>query len=211
MDMPKLHPSINTLSHAPIRALRLQWYVRSPLLNQPLQATDHPPDASPLLAPALLQRAQSLTTEHDGLQKTLNSSFDSSTAKRVGELSRVAEAPKEWETSQSSVAERTSMLDDPDQDADLAAIARDELSSETGKLESLARKLDASLTPRHPFADFPCMIEFRQGPGGLEGRYLWTHFSRCTRLRLACASDSLVEYVIIDINFRPGYRFIHLF
>ncbi|KAH8662711.1 hypothetical protein BGZ61DRAFT_144192 [Ilyonectria robusta] len=149
-------------------------------------------DASPLLAPALLQRAQSLTTEHDGLQKTLNSSFDSSTAKRVGELSRVAEALKEWETSQSSVAERTSMLDDPDQDADLAAIARDELSSETGKLESLARKLSASLTPRHPFADFPCMIEFRPGPGGLEGRYfmdtLFKMYKTPTRLcvRLAC-------------------------
>ncbi|KAI8407577.1 hypothetical protein FOFC_13016 [Fusarium oxysporum] len=127
--------------------------------------------ASPLLAPALLQRAQSLTTEHDDLQKTLNNSFDSTIAKRVGELSRVAEALKAWQTSQASVAELTSMLDDPDQDADLAAIARDELSSETGKLESLARRLSASLTPRHPFADFPCMLEFRPGPGGLEGRY----------------------------------------
>ncbi|KAM0553130.1 hypothetical protein ACHAPJ_007680 [Fusarium lateritium] len=128
-------------------------------------------NASSLLAPALLQRAQSLTTEHDDLQKVLNSSFDSNTAKRVGELSRVAEALKAWETSQASVAELTTMIDDPEQDADLASIARDELSSETGKLESLARKLSASLTPRHPFADFPCMIEFRPGPGGLEGRY----------------------------------------
>ncbi|KAG7422831.1 putative peptide chain release factor 1 [Fusarium oxysporum f. sp. raphani] len=128
-------------------------------------------NASPLLAPALLQRAQSLTTEHDDLQKTLNNSFDSTIAKRVGELSRVAEALKAWQTSQASVAELTSMLNDPDQDADLAAIARDELSSETGKLESLARRLSASLTPRHPFADFPCMLEFRPGPGGLEGRY----------------------------------------
>ncbi|WZH47693.1 Peptide chain release factor 1 [Fusarium acuminatum] len=136
-----------------------------------LYAARRAQDASPLLAPALLQRAQSLTTEHDDLQKTLNSSFDSNTAKRVGELSRVAEALKEWESSQASVTELTSMLDDPDQDADLAAIARDELSSETGKLDSLARKLSASLTPRHPFADFPCMIEFRPGPGGLEGRF----------------------------------------
>ncbi|KAF4343640.1 peptide chain release factor 1 [Fusarium beomiforme] len=146
MDMPNLHKSINTLSHAPIHA-------------------------SPLLAPALLQRAQSLTAEHDDLQKTLNNSFDSNIAKRVGELSRVAEALKAWQSSQASVAELTCMLNDPDQDADLAAIARDELSTETGKLESLARRLSASLTPRHPFADFPCMLEFRPGPGGLEGRY----------------------------------------
>lgn len=63
------------------------------------------------------------------------------------------------------------MIDDPNQDADLASIARDELETEQGKLDSLARNLSASLTPRHPFADFPCMIEFRPGPGGLEGRY----------------------------------------
>lgn len=63
------------------------------------------------------------------------------------------------------------MLDDPNQDPDLAAIARDELESEQGKLEALAKNLSASLTPRHPFADFPCMLEFRPGPGGLEGRY----------------------------------------
>ncbi|KAL6915545.1 hypothetical protein ACHAPO_011126 [Fusarium lateritium] len=129
------------------------------------------PDASPLLAPALLQRAQSLTTEHDALQKNLNSSFDSDTAKRVGELSRVAEALKALEKSQSSVKELKQMLDDSSLDQDLAAIAKDELSSETGQLESLSRKLSASLTPRHAFADFPCMLEFRPGPGGLEGRF----------------------------------------
>ncbi|KAM5350250.1 hypothetical protein ACJ41O_006755 [Fusarium nematophilum] len=127
------------------------------------------PDA--LLAPALLQRAQSMTSEHDDLQKTLNSSFDASKAKRVGELSRVASALKALEKAQSSVAELEAMLSDPDQDADLASIAHDELESETGKLEALARNLSASLTPRHPFADLPCMIEFRPGPGGLEGRY----------------------------------------
>ncbi|KAM0424463.1 hypothetical protein ACHAPT_010387 [Fusarium lateritium] len=128
-------------------------------------------DASSLLAPALLQRAQSMTSEYDDLQKTLNASFDSNKAKRVGELSRVAEALKAWEATQASVAELKVMVDDPEQDADLLSIARDELESETGKLESLARNLSASLTPRHPFADFPCMIEFRPGPGGLEGRY----------------------------------------
>lgn len=110
-----------------------------------------------------------MTSEFDQLQKTLNDSFDSTSAKRVGELSRVAEALKAWEKTQASVTELTAMIHD--KDPDLAAIARDELESETGKLESLARNLSASLTPRHPFADFPCMLEFRPGPGGMEGRY----------------------------------------
>ncbi|KAG8410456.1 Peptide chain release factor 1, mitochondrial [Metarhizium acridum] len=60
---------------------------------------------------------------------------------------------------------------DDEQDPDLAAIARDELQAEEAKLGSLEKNLSASLTPRHPFADMPCMIEFRPGPGGLEGRY----------------------------------------
>ena len=64
------------------------------------------------------------------------------------------------------------MLDDPDEaDADLTTIARDELSSELGKLQVLGKKLSESLTPRHTFAEMPCMIEIRPGPGGLEGRY----------------------------------------
>lgn len=123
------------------------------------------------LAPSLLQRAQSLSAEHDELQKTLSTSFDSTKAKRVGELARVATALAAWNKAHASVAELTAMIDDPSQDPDLAEIARDELDAEKARLEPLGKDLSASLTPRHPYADFPCLIEFRPGPGGLEGRY----------------------------------------
>lgn len=63
------------------------------------------------------------------------------------------------------------MAEDPEQDQDLASIAREELETENAKIETLERNLSASLTPRHAFADLPCLIEFRPGPGGLEGRY----------------------------------------
>lgn len=105
------------------------------------------------------------------MQKTLNDSFDAAKAKRVGELRRVAQALEEWERANDSITELRSMTEEPDQDADLAAIARDELDTEVAKLEHLERNLSASLTPRHPFADLPCMLEIRPGPGGLEGRY----------------------------------------
>ncbi|KAJ6782121.1 hypothetical protein PWT90_06662 [Aphanocladium album] len=123
------------------------------------------------LAPSLVLRAKVLTAEHNELQKTLNDSFDATKAKRVGELRRVATALEEWETAKNAIAELRTMAQEPDQDADLAAIARDELDLEVAKLESLERNLSASLTPRHPFADLPCMLEIRPGPGGLEGRY----------------------------------------
>lgn len=125
--------------------------------------------AQSTIAPSLIQRARSLTAEHDALQQTLNSSFDAVAAKRAGELRRVADALKEWETATSSVNELKSMTEE--QDEDLAAIARDELGAEESRLYSLEKNLSASLTPQHPFAELPCMIEFRPGPGGLEGRY----------------------------------------
>ncbi|KAL6788954.1 putative translation releasing factor RF-1 [Trichoderma sp. SZMC 28012] len=128
-------------------------------------------NASSSLAPSLLRRAQSLSEEHDDLQKSLNSSFDATKAKRAGELGRVASALRAWETAQSSITELVSMTEDPDQDPDLASIAKDELEGERAKLDVLEKRLKESLTPRHAFADLPCMVEFRPGPGGLEGRY----------------------------------------
>ncbi|XWX01525.1 hypothetical protein V2A60_009553 [Cordyceps javanica] len=120
----------------------------------------------------LILRAKALTAEHNELQRILNDSFDAAKAKRAGELRRVATALEDWEAANSAIAELRAMTrEDPDQDADLAAIARDELAAETARLESLERNLSASLTPRHPFADLPCMLEIRPGPGGLEGRY----------------------------------------
>ncbi|KAG5925021.1 hypothetical protein E4U42_004497 [Claviceps africana] len=129
------------------------------------------PASGSTLASSLVRRARALSAEHDALQSSLATAFDASKAKRAGELHRVAAALAAWQECQSSLSELRSMADDPDQDPDLAAIAREELALEQHKLEVLERNLSVSLTPRHPFADMPCMVEFRPGPGGLEGRY----------------------------------------
>ncbi|KYK59110.1 putative translation releasing factor RF-1 [Drechmeria coniospora] len=65
----------------------------------------------------------------------------------------------------------SSLSTDGKQDAELAAIARNELASELSRLKALERKLAASLQPHYAFTDLPCLIEFRPGPGGLKGRY----------------------------------------
>lgn len=83
------------------------------------------------------------------------------------------------------------MISDPKQDPELSSIAQEELESERASIESLGRNLSASLTPRHPFADFPCLLEFRPGPGGLEGRYF---------------ADSLFK-MYKGLCLRKGYRF----
>ncbi|OAA34182.1 Major facilitator superfamily domain, general substrate transporter [Metarhizium rileyi] len=127
-------------------------------------------DTPSTLAPSLIQRAKSLSAEHEVLRNSLDAQFDSQKAKRAGELHRVATALASWQQSLSSIRDLQAMAAD-EQDPDLAAIAREELQAEAARLASLERKLSASLTPRHPFADMPCMVEFRPGPGGLEGRY----------------------------------------
>lgn len=50
-------------------------------------------------------------------------------------------------------------------------LARDDVAPTTAQLETAAKKLSIALTPKHPFAEMPCFIEFRPGPGGLEGRF----------------------------------------
>ncbi|TDZ71723.1 putative peptide chain release factor 1 [Colletotrichum trifolii] len=133
------------------------------------QALAHPIHAPANLPPALLQRARNLAQEHAALSATLESEYSSKTARRVGELSSVVDALREWETAQSSLAELKSLL--LSKDKELRDMARDELESTTGHLGSLSRKLSASLTPKDPFAHMPCLLELRPGPGGLEGRF----------------------------------------
>ncbi|KEY72196.1 hypothetical protein S7711_00200 [Stachybotrys chartarum IBT 7711] len=166
--------------------------------RQPRQFVRHASNET--LAPSLLQRAVSLKTEHDALRRTLSDSFDAARAKRAAELARVAAALAAWQDAQAAIAELSSMLDDPAQDRDLAAIARDELEAENSRLQSLARDLSVSLTPRHPYADLPCLIEFRPGPGGLEGRYFADAIFKmykllCARRGYRC---SVLKYELAD-------------
>ncbi|KAH8165475.1 hypothetical protein CIB48_g2768 [Xylaria polymorpha] len=149
----------------------------------------------------LLQRARTIAEEHDQLKAALESDFDTNTAKRVGELSHVALALKEWDTAQSSIAELTALLESKDaKDEELQQLAREELSSTYSTLEPLATALSASLTPRDPFADMPCMLEIRPGPGGMEGRYFADALFRmyrlyCTRIGLR---TKVVKYEVTE-------------
>ncbi|KAH6656071.1 hypothetical protein BKA67DRAFT_562584 [Truncatella angustata] len=155
-------------------ALARPAIARTGPLNSPLQrqflrfATT---DAATTLPPALLQRARNIAAEHRDLQGVLAHDFDPKAAKRLGDLSRVATALSEWEAARSSLNELTTLLSSPDSDKELRELAQDELDSTHESLASLTTALSASLTPRDPFADLPCLLEIRPGPGGQEGRY----------------------------------------
>ncbi|KAI1086562.1 release factor [Rostrohypoxylon terebratum] len=126
-------------------------------------------DARKNLPPILLRRAQNLAAEHDKLASALEKDYNSDTAKRVGELSRVADALHKWNAAQATIVELNGLIES--EDAEMRQLAKDELSVVRAKMDTLANALSVSLTPRDPFADMPCFLEVRPGPGGLEGRF----------------------------------------
>lgn len=121
------------------------------------------------LPPALLDRARKLKTEHDQLSTILETNFDEKKARRAGEISRVADALKQFERAKAALSELEGLLESDD--AELRELAKDDLDATNTQLEDSSRNLSVALTPKHPFADMPCLLEIRPGPGGTEGRF----------------------------------------
>lgn len=127
------------------------------------------PEARSSLPLVLLERARKLAAEHDQLQEKLAADFDSKIAKRAGEIAGVASALREWDTAQSSLSELRALLQSKDDE--MRQLAQEELQTTHEQMGSLGHKLSASLTPKDPYAEMPCILEFRPGPGGIEGRF----------------------------------------
>ncbi|TVY46597.1 Peptide chain release factor [Lachnellula occidentalis] len=151
-------------------------------------------------SPALLTRARNMALEHDRLSEETAEKFDSKIAKRVGELSRVTKALKEWEDTQNSIEELRGLIHDPTTDQELRDLAEDDLIETRTQLEELSQKLAISLTPKHPFEDMPCLMEIRPGAGGGEAAIFANDLLRmykayCTRKKLRV---SMMKYETAD-------------
>ncbi|KAK8024492.1 hypothetical protein PG993_012558 [Apiospora rasikravindrae] len=154
--------------------------------------------AAPNLPPALLQRARNLAAEHATLAATLEQSFDAKAAKRLGELSRVATALRSYDAARSSLTELNQLSESSD--AELRQLAHDELASTHEQITNLATALSASLTPRDPYAQLPCLVEIRPGPGGQEGRYFADAVYKMYRaycIRVGLRANT-VKYEVVD-------------
>lgn len=110
-----------------------------------------------------------MATEHDQLKAKLANDFDTKIAKRAGEIAGVASALREWDDAQGSLSELRALLQS--KDAEMRQLALEELQTTHEQIGALGHKLSASLTPKDPYADLPCIIELRPGPGGVEGRF----------------------------------------
>ncbi|KAF2276913.1 release factor [Westerdykella ornata] len=116
----------------------------------------------------LLARARNIAIEHKQLTEKLANGFDARAAKKIGEYSPIVEALKAWEKANESVGELTSLIHDPETDAELRELAAEDLSATRATLADASQSLTTSLVPVHPFAHLPCLIEIRPGAGGSE-------------------------------------------
>ncbi|KAL2441914.1 Peptide chain release factor 1, mitochondrial [Exophiala dermatitidis] len=141
--------------------------IRTPARFQS-SASTIPGDPESQISPVLLERARAIAAEHQQLAAANANNYDVAAAKRIGELSSVAKALKEWEDAQNSLSELQSLLDDPSSDAEIRSLAQSDIESTLSQLPSLTAALKKSLIPPHPFANLGCMIEIHPGAGGSE-------------------------------------------
>ena len=137
--------------------------------------------------PALIERAKAISTQYDSLQQKLAANYDTSVAKKAGNLASVAHALKQWDQANEvrqlhmlhdgnlltddaiqALGELRRLVNDPSTDKELRSLAVDDMESTVAQLNGAAKSLTKSLLPKHPFADLPCLIEIRPGAGGSE-------------------------------------------
>lgn len=85
-------------------------------------------------------------------------------------------------------------------------LARDDLEATHAQLADSGHRLSVALTPKHPFADMPCLLEIRPGPGGTEGRFFADSLFRM--YQLYCSNKGyrarIVKYDASDSDGQKG-------
>ncbi|KAF8244491.1 release factor [Wilcoxina mikolae CBS 423.85] len=153
---------------------------------------------SETLTPALLRRARTLSDEHAALNKKLQDNFDGKIARRVGELSTINNALKEYEEATNNMQELVAMLIDKSLDPELRALAEEDFTSTTTAITALTAKIQQALVPTHPFAHLPALLEIRPGTGGSEAAIfandLWRMYTAYCTIRGWPVSVVSVQY-----------------
>jgi len=91
-----------------------------------------------------------------------------SLAREQAEASQVVELWQRYRQRESDLATARALLDDAAGDAEMAAMAREEIASAEGEMASLDTALQLALLPRDPDDARPAFLEIRAGTGGEE-------------------------------------------
>ena len=89
-------------------------------------------------------------------------------AREQSEAAEIVELYRRFTRREADRADALEMLAGAEDDADMAAMARDEIAACDADLESLDAALQATLLPRDPDDERPAFVEIRAGTGGEE-------------------------------------------
>ncbi|KAK9862031.1 hypothetical protein WJX84_006204 [Apatococcus fuscideae] len=118
------------------------------------------------------QRYQELTASMADPDKMSDSSEFQRLAKAASALEQTVSAYREYNDTQQQLAEAKQMLKESEGDAEMVALARDEIDALTRRTETLVDEIKLLLLPRDPLDDKNIMLEVRAGTGGDEAG-LW--------------------------------------
>jgi peptide chain release factor 1 len=89
-------------------------------------------------------------------------------SRELAEIDRLSEAIRAWRKTTAETEELAQMLADPGTDADMRALAQDELSKAAAKLAELEQALRIALLPKDSADEKGAILEVRAGTGGDE-------------------------------------------
>ncbi|KAK9320469.1 hypothetical protein V1517DRAFT_295331 [Lipomyces orientalis] len=149
-------------------SIRTRFLVSTFLLSQNFRVGLE--EADYRLHPQLLAKAQSLRTERDKLLKSLTDhGYDPAKALEQTRLDAMASSLARYEQFVPTLDDlhKLAVSQDPES-LELRDAALEEIEDIKQQLRYITDKIKKSLVPTHPFASYPCLLEFRPGVGGAE-------------------------------------------
>ncbi|KAK9494186.1 hypothetical protein V1508DRAFT_413903 [Lipomyces doorenjongii] len=122
------------------------------------------------LHPQLLAKAQSLRTARDKLSKSLtDDGYDPAKALEQARLDGLASNLARYEQFVPTLDDlhKLSVSEDPEA-IELRVDVLEEMEDIKQQLHDLTNRIKKALVSTHPFASYPCILEFRPGVGGAE-------------------------------------------
>ena len=99
-------------------------------------------------------------------------------SKEYADLSPIVEKANEWHAAIAERGDLKSLLDDPDSDAEMRELAREEMAELDERLPELERALKLLLVPTDEADSRGCILEIRAGTGGDEAALFATDLLR---------------------------------
>ncbi|KAK6465659.1 hypothetical protein DFJ63DRAFT_321770 [Scheffersomyces coipomensis] len=171
----------------------------------------------PRIHPLLLERAESIQSEHDTISHQLSTGneFNQELSTKFSNLGIIIDIFNQYKLNLSSLGDLLEIIDEPNQDDEILTEALEEIDDLLPSLTKTIRTLQNRLLPPLKFNDKPTIIELRPGIGGNEASLftedlmqMYINFANQQKWKWEMVSKSegsngFVNEVILNIN-EPG-------